>query len=108
MSAVLHGRGSDTAPAKAQSPYLGPWDNVGTPIVVVGTTGDPATPYSNAVAASRLLPGARLITVDGYGHTELANPSKCVQQRLADYFLKDKLPKRNAPDCQQNTKPFAG
>ena len=95
-------------PAKAQSPYLGPWDNVGKPIVVVGTTGDPATPYSNAVAASRLLPGARLITVDGYGHTELANPSKCVQQRLADYFLKDKLPKRNAPDCQQNTKPFAG
>ncbi len=94
-------------PVQAASPYLGPWDRVGNPIVVVGTTGDPATPYSNSVAASRLLPGARLLTVKGYGHTQLANPSACAQRRLAAYFFDGALPRGNAPDCRQNAKPFS-
>ena len=40
-------------------------------ILVVGNTGDPATAYQNSVLTLRLLPGTRLITVKGYGRTEL-------------------------------------
>ena len=92
-------------PVKAASPYLGPWNHHTSPIVVVGTTGDPATPYSNAVRTARLLPGARLITVSGYGHTELANPSTCAQDYLARYLINGVPPGAGAA-CEQNTPPF--
>jgi pimeloyl-ACP methyl ester carboxylesterase len=92
-------------PVKAASPYLGPWNHRTSPIVVVGTTGDPATPYNNAVLTARLLPGARLITVKGYGHTELGNTSTCAQRHLARYLIKGVLPKPGAT-CQQNIPPF--
>ena len=36
--------------------------------MVIGITHDPATPYQGAVAMSKLLARARLLTVDGYGH----------------------------------------
>jgi pimeloyl-ACP methyl ester carboxylesterase len=92
-------------PVKAASPYLGPWNHHTSPIVVVGTTGDPATPYNNAVRTARLLPGARLITIKGYGHTELANPSTCAQKHIARYFVNGVLPGTGAT-CKQNTPPF--
>ena len=39
------------------------------PIVVIGTTRDPATPYAWAVRLSEQLADASLITFDGDGHT---------------------------------------
>lgn len=92
-------------PVKAASPYLGPWNHHTNPIVVVGTTGDPATPYGNAVRAAHILPGARLITVQGYGHTELANPSTCAQNLIAAYLINGVLPSQGAT-CAQNVPPF--
>jgi TAP-like protein len=92
-------------PVKAASPYLGPWNHHTSPIVVVGTTGDPATPYNNAVLTERLLPGARLITIKGYGHTELANPSTCAQNYIASYLINGVLPSTGTT-CRQNTPPF--
>ena len=92
-------------PAKAASPYLGPWNAHTNPIVVVGNTGDPATSYDNAVLTSRLLPDARLITVQGYGHTELANPSTCAQDYIAGYLINGALPKAGAT-CAQDATPF--
>jgi hypothetical protein len=71
----------------------------------VGTTGDPATPYGNAVRAAHILPGARLITVKGYGHTELANPSTCAQNLIAAYLINGVLPSQGAT-CAQNVPPF--
>jgi pimeloyl-ACP methyl ester carboxylesterase len=92
-------------PVKAASAYLGPWNHRTKPIVVVGTTGDPATPYDNAVQAANILPGARLITVKGYGHTELANPSTCAQNLIAAYLVNGVLPSRGAT-CAQNVPPL--
>ena len=92
-------------PVRAASPYLGPWNHHTSPIVVVGTTGDPATPYNNAVRPARLLPGARLLTDRGYGHTELANPSTCAQNYIARYLIKGTFPTAGAA-CNQNTPPF--
>ncbi|MER7672323.1 alpha/beta hydrolase [Kitasatospora sp. NPDC096128] len=92
-------------PAKAASSYLGPWNRTDTPIVVVGTTGDPATPYSDAQAVAKLFPGAHLVTVNGYGHTELFNPSSCTQALLTAYLDNGTTPPDGAT-CPQNTQPF--
>ncbi len=92
-------------PVKAASAYRGPWNHATNPVLVIGNTGDPATAYQNSVLTSRLLPGARLITVQGYGHTELANPSTCAQNDIASYLTNGVLPKAGAT-CQQDAIPF--
>ena len=92
-------------PVKAASPYLGPWNHHTNPIMVMGNTGDPATPYGNAVLESKLLPGARLVTVKGYGHTELGNVSTCAQNYVAGYLIRGVLPARG-DTCNQNSPPF--
>ena len=57
-------------PAKAASRYTGPFTAPGAPpILVVGTTGDPATPYVWAKALARELDSGVLLTRVGDGHT---------------------------------------
>jgi hypothetical protein len=41
---------------------------------------------------SRDLATARLLTIRGYGHTELANPSTCAANYEVSYLLTGKLP----------------
>jgi hypothetical protein len=53
--------------------------------LIVGTTGDPATPYSQAVALSQLLDGATLLTLEGEGHTAYGS-NECINQQV-DRFL---------------------
>lgn len=56
-----------------------------TPIVILGTTGDPATPYEYAQHMHRALASSRLITLDGDGHLAF-DQSRCVQSKVLDYF----------------------
>jgi TAP-like protein len=59
-------------PASAANRYAGPWNRrTANPVLVIGNTHDPAAPYRGARAMARLLARARLLTVDGYGHTSL-------------------------------------
>lgn len=53
--------------------------------LVIGTTGDPATPYHQAVALAELLDGARLLTLNGEGHTAYGD-NTCINA-LVDAFL---------------------
>jgi pimeloyl-ACP methyl ester carboxylesterase len=53
--------------------------------LVVGTTGDPATPYSQAVALAKLLDGATLLTFVGEGHTAYGG-NECVDALVDAYF----------------------
>jgi pimeloyl-ACP methyl ester carboxylesterase len=86
--------------------YAGPWDRpTARPILVVGNTGDPVTPYQDAVAMSRELARARLLTVVGYGHTELANPSDCAARYEVRYLIDGALPPVGSV-CRQNATPF--
>ena len=48
------------------------------PIVVVGSTGDPATPYQWAVSLAKQLASGVLVTRTGYGHTGY-QASRCVR-----------------------------
>jgi pimeloyl-ACP methyl ester carboxylesterase len=95
-------------PVLARDRYTGPFNrHTAAPILVVGNTVDPATPYQDAVAMSRELADARLLTVDGYGHTALANPSNCAAAAEDSYFVTGTLPPPGTV-CHQNALPFAG
>jgi pimeloyl-ACP methyl ester carboxylesterase len=61
------------------------------PIVVVGTTGDPATPYENAVGMARQLESAVLITFTGEGHLAYGQ-SPCVQRLVRAYLVDGVVP----------------
>jgi pimeloyl-ACP methyl ester carboxylesterase len=62
------------------------------PIVVVGSTFDPATPYAWAKSLAKQLDGSRLITRKGDGHTGyFLNP--CVSRAVDRYLLDLRLPK---------------
>jgi pimeloyl-ACP methyl ester carboxylesterase len=63
------------------------------PIVIVGSTGDPATPYRWAVSLSEQLPSSVLITRKGEGHTGYVF-STCVRAAADSYLLDLTTPKR--------------
>ncbi len=57
------------------------------PILVVGTTYDPATPYRWAQALSRQLTTATLLTYRGDGHTAYGGNSRCIDAAVDAYLL---------------------
>ena len=66
------------------------------PILVIGTTGDPATPYQQAVSlANEILDNAALLTYDGEGHTIYGQGVSCIDNAVDDYLLNGKLPEAN-------------
>lgn len=62
------------------------------PIVVVSTTGDPATPHVYGQRVAERIPNATLITYDGWGHTIVGRGDLCVDRPVADYFVKLVVP----------------
>ena len=95
-----------TWPVRSAHPYRGSWNHrTANPVLVIGNTFDPATPYGGAVTMSQALARARLLTMDGYGHTALLNPSSCVNQYESRYFIHVVLPPKGAR-CAQNESPF--
>jgi pimeloyl-ACP methyl ester carboxylesterase len=94
--------------AASQDRYSGPWNRrTASTILLFGNTGDPTTPYQNSVALSRELARARLLTIDGYGHTETKNPSACAIDNEVRYLIAGVLPPPGAV-CLQNATPFPG
>lgn len=57
------------------------------PIVVVGTTRDPATPYGWAQSLATQLESGRLLTYDGDGHTAYGRHNSCVDDAVDHYLL---------------------
>ncbi|MGX1884498.1 alpha/beta hydrolase [Streptomyces sp. NPDC055287] len=57
------------------------------PIVVVGTTRDPATPYKWAQSLAGQLASGRLLTYDGDGHTAYGRGSDCIDTAINTYLL---------------------
>ncbi|WUH28337.1 alpha/beta hydrolase [Streptomyces sp. NBC_00445] len=62
------------------------------PIVVVGTTRDPATPYRWARALAGQLSSARLLTYEGDGHTAYGRGSDCIDSTINAYLLRGTPP----------------
>ncbi|MER5223076.1 alpha/beta hydrolase [Streptomyces flaveus] len=57
------------------------------PIVVVGTTRDPATPYAWSQSLAAQLSSATLLTYDGDGHTAYGRGSACIDSTINRYLL---------------------
>jgi pimeloyl-ACP methyl ester carboxylesterase len=57
------------------------------PIMVVGTLGDPATPYEWAEQMTQALESAFLVTYEGEGHTGTTRGGECMSSILTDYLL---------------------
>jgi hypothetical protein len=62
------------------------------PIVVVGTTRDPATPYKWAQGLASGLESGHLITFNGDGHTAYTRSNSCVDGAVDAYLLKGRVP----------------
>jgi pimeloyl-ACP methyl ester carboxylesterase len=65
------------------------------PIVVVGTTNDPATPMAWAASLAKQLDRGVLVTHRGDGHTAYAS-SGCVRDLLVRYLVTIKPPRKDA------------
>ncbi|QGQ20404.1 alpha/beta fold hydrolase [Cellulomonas sp. JZ18] len=66
------------------------------PILVVGTTNDPATPYAWSQALAEQLSSAVLLTYEGEGHTAYGRGSSCVQETVDAYLLTGAVPEEGA------------
>lgn len=75
----------DTTPHKIAAPGA-------KPILVVGTTRDPATPYTWAQSLAAQLDTGRLLTMNGDGHTAYLRGSTCIDGAVDAYLLQDTLP----------------
>jgi len=62
------------------------------PIVVVGTTRDPATPYAEAVAMAEQLESGVLLSRDGDGHTAYNRGNACIDDAVHAYFIDGTVP----------------
>lgn len=68
-------------------------------IVVIGTTGDPATPFEQAVSlAHDVLAEGFLITYEGEGHTAYGRSNSCVDNTVDGFLLDGALPSKE-PVC---------
>jgi putative lipoprotein len=62
------------------------------PILVVGATGDSATPYQQAVTMAKQLESGHLLTYDGPGHGSVTSGNACVDETVTAYFEDGTLP----------------
>lgn len=68
------------------------------PILVIGTTGDPATPYAQAVALAKQLDSGVLVTFRGEGHTAYDKGISCIDSTVDRYFISGTVPRAD-PLC---------
>jgi pimeloyl-ACP methyl ester carboxylesterase len=66
--------------------------NGAAPILVVGTTRDPATPYAWAQALASQLASGVLLTYDGDGHTAYNRGNACINRAVEGYLVAGVVP----------------
>ncbi len=62
------------------------------PILVIGTTGDPATPYAWSTALADQLDSGVHVTWEGEGHTAYGRSNDCVLDLVDSYFVDGTVP----------------
>ncbi|MHA7240831.1 alpha/beta hydrolase [Arthrobacter sp. TMS1-12-1] len=66
------------------------------PIVVIGTTGDPATPYEWSTALADQLESGVHVTWEGEGHTAYGRSNGCILDLVDDFFVDGRVPEDGA------------
>jgi pimeloyl-ACP methyl ester carboxylesterase len=86
--------------------YTGPFNRTtANPVLVIGNTFDPATPYHGALTVANLMPNSALLTVHGWGHTSLFL-SACADEAIARYLVDRRTPPAGTV-CEQDIVPFS-
>jgi len=62
------------------------------PVLVIGTTEDPATPYSGAIDLQRRITGSRLLTFASTEHSAYGRGVACIDDAVDRYLITRKLP----------------
>jgi pimeloyl-ACP methyl ester carboxylesterase len=93
-------------PARDEDAFLGPFtvDPSSPTPLIVATTYDPATPYPGSLRLVQDLGNARLLTMDGDGHTAYGGNSACIDGATEAYLVDLVLPAEGTV-CQQEV-PF--
>lgn len=77
-------------------PEVGPLESYAAegaaPIVVIGTTNDPATPYVWAEELAEILSSGVLLTYEGEGHTAYGRSNDCIADAVDQYLLTGEAP----------------
>jgi pimeloyl-ACP methyl ester carboxylesterase len=96
-------------PLKQNDVFRGPFTNPASaaPILVIGGTHDPATPYDMARRLVRQLGNARLLTYESDGHGAATDLNPCILQAVVAYVNDLTLPDAGAR-CTQGVEPFPG
>ncbi|WP_407318383.1 alpha/beta fold hydrolase [Isoptericola halotolerans] len=85
--------------------YTGPWEQTTqAPVMVIGTRYDPATPYRFTAPCAEHYDDARVMTVEGWGHTTLG-VSSCADAAIARYLVDGEAD--DGVTCTQDVEPFA-
>ena len=71
------------------------------PVLIIGVTQDPATPYLWAENLTESFVNAKLLTLKGEGHTGHGRGNKCIDQTVNRFFLTGKSPSK-ALFCTQS------
>lgn len=80
-------------PIKATHPQVKIDGEGAPPIVVIGTTRDPATPYEGAKSLANQLASGVLISRDGDGHTAYSSGNQCISKAVDEYLVSGTVPK---------------
>jgi pimeloyl-ACP methyl ester carboxylesterase len=62
------------------------------PILVVGATSDPATPYAWGVSLAKQLSSGVLLTREGHGHVSFLRGNTCIDTAVTDYLVDLQVP----------------
>ncbi|MFN8124550.1 MAG: alpha/beta hydrolase [Thermoleophilia bacterium] len=93
-------------PVTPRNRFTGPFSPKNLPpVLVVGTTADPATPYKGSVALAAELGDATLLTMSGDGHTAYGGNSNCIDLRVERYLVSLSVPASGIVCPQQATPP---
>jgi pimeloyl-ACP methyl ester carboxylesterase len=91
--------GCDGVVETADPLTIGPADDA-PPILVIGNTGDPATPYEWSVELADSLTTGHLFTVEAEGHTAFGT-IECVESVVVDYLVDLVVPDEGS-SCSDN------
>lgn len=87
-------------PVKSKTPQRPVHAKGAPPILVIGTTRDPATPYAWSKSLAKELDSGILITRHGDGHTGYAVGNSCVDGTVNRFLTDGKVPRKNV-DCPE-------
>lgn len=72
------------------------------PIMVIGTTDDPATPYEWATTLAEQMESATLVTLEGEGHVAMGRGNPCIDEAV-DHYLTGLVLPEDGKRCEETS-----